>query len=45
MSTYEAVFRGDGTFVPLNYFLNGELHIILKLMNLEIEEHSSFFYY
>ena len=30
----------DAKFDPLNYFLNGELNIILKLRNLEIGEHN-----
>ena len=30
---------------PPKYFLDGKLHIILNLRNLEIGEHSSFFYY
>jgi len=36
----------DGSFVqnlPVKWFRNNQLHAVLKLMNIEIGEHSSFF--
>ena len=45
---FDAVFLGRTGILEkiwrLNYFLNGELHIILKLRNFEIGEHWSFLF-
>ena len=50
LENYRKIYRRRfGTFVqnlvPKMIFLNGELYIILKLSNLEIGEHLSFFNY